>query len=282
MSLPLLPFVEMIVTRVCNLVCNGCSTYSDLPDKGYVKWNDGQAALEPWLDRIAIRDFGFMGGEPLINPELSSWIYGIRELLPTTQIRLPTNALLLHKNLDIVDQMHDVGNCILKITVHTDDERIDNAIEYVRSRFKWEPVREYGIDRWITTNNMRFQINRPQQFFKTFRNDYANALPYDSNPDDAFAFCHQKQCPLLVNNRIYKCSTTGLMDSVLAKHNYPNSDQWARHLDNKFNGSIGLDSTTEEIESFVANVGRPHSTCQQCPTKETATTLSHLSEVKFR
>ena len=66
-----LPFLETMLTQACNLSCTGCTNYSDLRYSGYVKWADGKRDLEQWLDRIDIPDFGLMGGEPLMNPEVN-------------------------------------------------------------------------------------------------------------------------------------------------------------------------------------------------------------------
>lgn len=277
-----IPYAELLVTQVCNLVCSGCSTYSDLNHKGYTTWTEGKNQLLPWTKRVNFDHIGLMGGEPLINPQIRDWIVGIRELLPNTTIRFPVNGTLLHKHLDIVDLLHDVGNVIFKITVHTQDKKIEDAIDYVSNRFSWTPIHEYNCDRFVTSNNFKFQVNRPDTFYKTFNNDYANAAPYNSDPIAAFEQCHQKECPLLINGRIYKCSTSGLMDGVLKRFDYPNIEQWEPYLDNTQNGSIGLDSTDDEIKQFVNNIRQPHATCKQCPDKNTVTAFPHQANVVFR
>ena len=278
----IIPYSEIMITQVCNLICQGCSTYSDTDHKGYVSWNNGLSQIEPWLKRVSFDHFGIMGGEPLINPQIHDWLIGVRKLMPNTTIRFPINGTLLHKHLDIVDLLSEIGNVILKITVHIEDAQIENSIEYVLNKYSWRPINEYGVDRFVTNNNFKFQVNRPKTFYKTFQNDYINAHPYNSLPEDAFAVCHQKECPLLINGRIYKCSTSGLMDSVLTKFNNPNTDAWKRYLDNNNNGSIGLDSTDLEIQNFIKNIRQPHSTCSQCPDAESLVKLNHSSTVRFR
>jgi len=277
-----IPFVEMMSTQVCNLVCPGCSTYSDLNYKGYVTWEQAKTELEPWLDRVEFEDFGVMGGEPLINPKIKDWLVGIRKLMPNTTIRFPVNGTLLHKHLDIVDLLSELGNVIFKITVHIDDQNVEDSIAYIKNRFNWEPIYEYGINRYVTSNNFKFQVNRPVKFYKTFCGEYNNASPYNSDPQEAFLACHQKLCPLLFNGRIYKCSTSGLMNNVLAMNGYPNKELWETYLDNKQNGSISLQSSDLEIQNFVNNIGKHHATCKQCPTKETITEIDHLNTVYFR
>jgi molybdenum cofactor biosynthesis enzyme MoaA len=88
-----LPFLETMVTYWCNLSCNGCTNYSDYNMKGSVKWNDGKRWLEGWLEIFDIPDFGIIGGEPMLNLEIKDWIYGCRELMRNSQIRITTNAV---------------------------------------------------------------------------------------------------------------------------------------------------------------------------------------------
>ena len=117
----IIPYSEIMITQVCNLICQGCSTYSDTDHKGYVSWNNGLSQIEPWLKRVSFDHFGIMGGEPLINPQIHDWLIGVRKLMPNTTIRFPINGTLLHKHLDIVDLLSEIGNVILKITVHIED-----------------------------------------------------------------------------------------------------------------------------------------------------------------
>ena len=62
MSNPTLPFLETMLTQVCNLSCVGCTNYSDLKFSGYVPWDEGKEDLTNWLKKLTIPDFGLMGG----------------------------------------------------------------------------------------------------------------------------------------------------------------------------------------------------------------------------
>ena len=276
MTKPILPFVETMITQVCNLSCVGCTNYSDLQHKGYVPWSDGRLQLESWLERISMPDFGIMGGEPLINPEVSNWIYGIRELMPDTQIRFTTNGILLDKTFDVVYQLAEVGNSIFKISVHEQTVELEAIIEYIFNMFAWEPVTEFGITRYRTKNNFRFQINRPTQFLKTYRNDYYNMFPYDNYSKDAFNICCQQLCPLMHDGRIYKCSTSGLLAETLERFNNPNSSQWEQYLQT----GIGPDCTDIELTEFLENFGKPAKVCSMCPTSaDLKSKIIHLENV---
>jgi hypothetical protein len=216
-----------------------------------------------------------MGGEPLINPEVREWIQGCRDLMPNTQIRFTTNGLLLHKHLDILDLMANIGNCVFKITVHVDSPELDELIEYVRKQYAWETVHEYGITRLKTKNNFKFQVNHPKTFVKTYRNTYSDMRPYNSNPVDAIENCCQAKCPLLYQGRLYKCSTSGLLEEVLDRFNRPNYEEWKPYIVD----GLAPDCTDKDLESFVANFGKAHAICRQCPSGNEGA-IVHLDNVK--
>ena len=274
---PTLPFVETMLTQVCNLSCTGCTNYSDLKFGGFVPWEQGKEDLSKWLKKINISDFGLMGGEPLINPQVRDWISGTRELLPDSQIRFTTNGLLLEKHFDVVDLMKDIGNSVFKITVHTDDQRINSVIDKIFNRYDWEPVTEYGIDRW-KLGTFRFQINRPTHFTKSYKGTYDNMEPHNSNPSIAFDTCCQQQCPLLYNGAIYKCSTSGLLNDLLDKVGQQNKETWSPYLDQP-DTMITTESSIDAINKFINNFGNPHSICRMCPEEAT---VDHISTVTFK
>jgi organic radical activating enzyme len=268
-----LPFLETMITQVCNLSCAGCTNYSDLEHKGYVKWEDGKQQLEKWLERLDIPDFGIMGGEPLINPQWRQWLYGVRELMPASQLRFTTNGLLLRKYPDIINEMTEVGNVVFKITAHTADA--DDFIEQALSTHNFETVEEYGIKRWRGANNIRFQVNRPERFVKSYRGTYKTMQPYQSDPALAFDNCCQQTCPLMYQGRIYKCSTVGLLKEVLERFDRCN-EEWSPYID----PGIGPDCSNQDLKKFLNNFGKPAKICSMCPTSaDVGSSIVHINNV---
>jgi organic radical activating enzyme len=259
-----LPFLETMITQVCNISCEGCTNYSDLPHKGYISWEDGKNTLEQWLNVIDIPDFGIMGGEPLINPQVYDWIYGIRELMPNAQIRFTTNGLLLHKKKfkDIMSVMHDIGNAVFKISVHINNDAIQGFIDNTLSEYNWTEVTEFEIKRFKSTNDVRLQLNYPSTFVKPFKNDYSNMQPYNSDPNDAFKQCIQQTCPLLYNGKIHKCSTSALLTDTLQRFGMPNLDLWEEYISD----GISCNDNIKIINDFIMNFGRSNKICGQCPS----------------
>ena len=279
MGKPTLPFVETMITQVCNLSCTGCTNYSDLQHEGYVPWSQGRDWIESWLERVDIADFGILGGEPTVSPEVNDWILGLRQVLPKAQIRFTTNGLLLNKKFDIVENMADVGNCVFKIAFHQDNPELEEVVERIFDMYDWEPVVEYGVHRWKTKNNFRFHVKRPDTFWKTFKGPYEDMAPHTSIPSDAFDICCQQTCPLLHNGRIYKCSTSGLLAETLEKFNTPNSEQWQQYLQQ----GMGADCSDQELTTWLENFGKPANVCGMCPSPtDLDSKIIHLENVSTR
>lgn len=272
-----LPFLETMVTQNCNLSCHGCTNYSDLKHSGYVTWEQGQQWIRPWIERLDIPDFGIMGGEPLLNPEIESWLLGVRQLLPKSQIRFTTNGLLLNRWPNLFKLIMDIGNCVFKVSVHVQCDQLDQQLETLFANHTWQPVVEHGIERWITTNNVRLQINRPRFFIKTYRNRYHDMMPYHSVPSEAFSKCVQQTCPLLWQGKIYKCSTAGLLGSTLERLHWPNFDQWQPLIDT----GLSPDCDEHRLVDFVNNFGKPHAQCAQCPSGDSGI-LDHARNVAVK
>lgn len=265
-----------MATQACNLSCQGCTNYSDLPFNGHITWPHAKSWIEPWLNRISIDDFGIIGGEPMLNPEIDAWLYGLRDLLPTSQLRLTTNGLLIKSPSNLLNMLDNIGNIVFKITIHVDTPKLRNIIDEIFSLRLWKPVHEHGIDRWRLDNGVRFQINRPNQFLMTYRGTYENMMPHHSDPIRAFELCVQKTCPLLWHGRIFKCSTAGLLLNTLDKVQMRDRRQWQPFID----PGISPDSSEKDIETFIANFGKPNHICAQCPDSKIHT-IDHQSTVRF-
>jgi organic radical activating enzyme len=279
MTKPVLPFVESIVLKPCNLKCHGCSTYSDLTHSGYTTAEEGIEELRQWSQRLEIQAWGAMGGEPLMNPQIREWIKGVRELLPNAQIRFITNGILLEKHFDIVEMLAEMGNAVFKITVHVEDERIERMIKRIHAQYTWEPVYEFGIHRFSTDREFKFQVTRPTKFYKSFRGEYINMQPHTSDAKAAFDVCIQQRCPIIYKNKLYKCGVAALQPEIVERFGQPNWQEWEPYL----NTGLDLSCSDLELSKFVNNFGKPHAMCKQCPTADDASSLiDHTKTVTFK
>lgn len=272
-----LPFVETMITYACNLSCAGCTNYSDYNMKGYVKWATGKKWLQKWLKVINIQEFGIMGGEPTLNPECKEWLYGVRDLLPTSQLRFTSNAVNFLKKPQVLDWCIDIGNTVFKFSLHQDAPYTKESVEYVFEKYNWKPIKEHGIKRWIGPNKTRFQINTPKKFLKTYKGTFGNIKPHNNNPHEAFDICIQQNCPLLFEGKIYKCSSIALLNKVLNDWNQPITSDWVPYTSYK---GISHDNELSVIKKFIDNFEKPNKICRMCPTaKDTSSVINHRKNV---
>ena len=272
--MPTIPFLELQVNQACNLACKGCSTFSDLKWQGYFTWEEGRSWLLPWIDKVDLPAIGFMGGEPLMNPTIKQWIFGVRELLPHAQLRFVTNGTLLHKHWDVFELLRELGNSVFKITYHLSDPKLDACIDKIMNDYEWENVEEFGISRWLEKDkNFRFQLTKPESFVQVFKNDYNNMMPFDSDPGEAFSSCCQQRCPILYKGKIYKCGHLAYLPELLDRFNRPNFEMWQPALGHGH-------KPTDDMSAFANNFGKPHSVCKICPTNaDTEQFIDHKMHV---
>ena len=280
MTKPILPYLETMVSYACNLSCLGCTNYSDYDTQGYVPWSQGKEWIQNWLERVNIERFGLIGGEPLLNPDLKNWIYGTREIMPDARLMLVTNGVLFNKHTNVLDWLLDIGNCVFKVSTHQPNEfYTQTALQYIFNRVKWEPITEFGIDRWIGPNGVRFQCNIGETFAKSFKGDYTSMMPHNSDPNSAIKNCVQKTCPLLYNGRLYKCSSIALLNKTLAdwKQTAPDWDLYRNYA------GIGTDCNDAELDLFIKQFGLAEYICRMCPSEtDTDSHFYHLNNVQTK
>lgn len=271
--------IESMILRACNLACEGCTTFSDLKWNQWTPWAQGRLEIEPWLKRLDPESWAIMGGEPLLHPGLADWILGIRQLIPQARIRFTTNAVLMSRQWHIAELLQDLGNCTLKFSYHTPGAELDAVIQRVFDTWHLEPVQEYGIKRWVGQGGFRFQIARPQEFLRTYQGQLPNITPHDNDPGQAFARCVQQRCPMLWQGKLYKCGTVALTPDLLERYGWPNQSHWQPYLGH----GLAHDCSDHELDEFLANFGRPHAVCRQCPTaKDIQSNVDHLSTVRYK
>jgi hypothetical protein len=103
-------------------------------------------------------------------------------------------------------------------------------------------------------------------------------LPWNSDPTEAFKNCCQQTCPLLYQGKIYKCSTSGLLNDTLSKVAPHNLEQWRSYIV----PGLSSDCTDLELINFINNFGKSHKQCGQCPEKNPESVIDHYKFVKFK
>ena len=282
MTRPFLPYLETMLSNSCTLACDNCTNYSDYNMKGSLRYSEFEPVFDAWNERIEIDCFGFIGGEPMINPELKTFMRETQRKLQKS-VMLVTNMTLWHRWPNFIDFIKDTGSVHLKFSVHQpDEEYVHSAINDVMQNVDWTEVEiskdfeQYKNDDY----SLVFTIDRNNRFTRTWRgNSYYDMKPYNNNPVAAHRECSQTYCPLLYKGRLYKCSSVALLDRVLKDHFLIDDLDWKPYIDYR---GIGINDSNEQIQSWIDNYAKPHSICRMCPTASDQPFYSHWDRVQSK
>ena len=73
-----------------------------------------------WSDRLQVKTFNLLGGEPTIHPQLSEFVPLVRRHWPAARICIVTNGFFLHRHPDLPSTLAAAGNAELALSVHHD------------------------------------------------------------------------------------------------------------------------------------------------------------------
>ena len=109
----------------CNLNCKGCDTYSPLSKEEFVTYEQFSRDMDKLKELAPDRQMGlaFLGGEPLLNPELAKLVQKTKELYPDNDITILTNGILLNQMTDEfwkTIKKCNVNLCLTKYPVNID------------------------------------------------------------------------------------------------------------------------------------------------------------------
>lgn len=227
-----LPYMEYHVADHCNLNCKGCVHFAPLVDgeifASFEKVKRDMIQLKsivPFIDTIRI-----LGGEPLLNHELTSYLAMTRELYPLAEINVVTNGILLKKNNDCLFEFlknHDIG---LDISLYPPMFR---EIDAVLSR-----INSFGITVTVSEPISKFFI------------------PLDQNFGHAkFTAVHHCSCPNLYDGALYVCP-------IIAYLRYFNR-AFGKKL-NEFDGRIDIYDSTLTYDKLKTELHKVRELCDSC------------------
>ena len=93
---PYLSYLEIHLADHCNLNCKGCGHFSPIAEKRFADLNSFERDMKQ-LQRLfsTIHKVVLMGGEPLLNPHIDSFITATKASFPKSDILVYTNGILL-------------------------------------------------------------------------------------------------------------------------------------------------------------------------------------------
>lgn len=202
-------YAEVIADYHCD---NECGQRYKAADCYGSNWKDNKDTLYKWSKYINFEHIGISGGEPMNNIKIKDWIYGIREVLPKTNIVFITNGIRLLKDNTLIKDMIDVAPSKLCIVLPNEWQsflqefkKILEQIDYRFIRKGNEPVK--GVDYILLSRDIKFDIELYHHVDTNPKHD-ANRLSLlnATVEENLFRYCHnRKSMPILEHERIFKC-----------------------------------------------------------------------------
>ena len=193
--------LEIHLADHCNLNCAGCSHYSPLAEPKFCDLDD----LDRNLSKLSKYEKSFhcihlLGGEPLLNPDISTAFKIVRRYFKSIKIELLTNGILLI-NGKLPDSF-------------------------------WETCREYNINIYVTfypvrnidyveirniciKKGVKFRISMDCTTNKAFT--LFGLSPKKDGDRSVYKHCFDGRCWQLVGNRIYPCAQSAYVDYLNKK-----------------------------------------------------------------
>lgn len=211
----LLSKITINVTDHCNLNCKNCDTYSSIATPKYLEPQKLQKDLKRFRDLVgnSIEKIGLLGGEPLLNKNISHILNICRFYFPEPTICLVTNGILLNKmNQYFWDSCRE-NNIVISVSVYpinVDFKQIKELADKNDVSIYFSKVKYKGntFD-WRNQNKLTQKFQLPK-CIKSNEIDWQKQL-LDINgkqyPKDSYDRCHatKRVYTMLVDGKIYCC-----------------------------------------------------------------------------
>jgi organic radical activating enzyme len=183
-------YLEFHLTDHCNLNCKGCGHFSPIARKRFADLDDYRRDMKQ-LQKLfsTVRRIVLMGGEPLLHPQINSFLYATKSYFPKANLRISTNGILLPT---MPQKFWDAcRNCSVDIDITI-----------------YPPLKEKesAIIQLVKSNGLRVRTNSVT-FFHAFYNRKGN-----TDQKAAFKKCRERwYVPMLREGKIYICPKTATL-----------------------------------------------------------------------
>jgi hypothetical protein len=248
-----IPYLEMPITHVCNLHCDGCCYYANYNIKTMVSANEARESISAWSKRIQPRMLKILGGEPTVNRQLPEILLTARQLLPETHIQVITNGLQLEK-CPLLPYLLTAPNTSLSLSIHSSEPdyiaKIHDSMTVING---W--IARFGIRAIMSDNRtgwVRHHIG-VGRFMKPYT---------DGDVEASWRSCPARVCVVLLEGRLWKCPQIASLHLAAEHFSLQASEAWAPYL--AYRG-VDVGCSDAELEAFFARGAE--SICGMCPAK---------------
>jgi hypothetical protein len=262
--------IEFYITNVCNLTCNHCNRFNNHNFKGWQKWADYEQIYRSWSQYIDIDHMVILGGEPLLNPTIVDWMYGLNDIWHRN-VQVLSNGTHINHVRGLKQALQKNGNW-LGISWHNVqqlDQLRDIMAEFLGSDYQeihGKLNNRYGGDIVFgDKNGLQIPIYIQDQFQESsIRTDWTlhNSDPIVAHERCGFA---QNKNYHFIKGKLYKCGPVALIPEFDQQHalNISHDDRQLLHQYQP----LTIDDAEQKGEEFFHNLDMPISQCKFCPVE---------------
>ena len=225
--------IEYHVVDHCNLNCKGCAHFSNISPHSFRDVNDFEKEISCLASKIKLDELRIMGGEPLLHPNLVSFLSVARKYYTKSKITVCTNAIALNRMND------DFWDCMRKNKI---------GLELTM----YPPMKEkFGdVIRLVHKNRIKIMHIHVADYFVGTMNRKG-----DSDPVITHKHCTMRICHHLRGGVLYLCPVACYMD-------YYNS--YFQQEIPRDNGIDIFENSGSDLEKYVTT---SKDVCRYCTTK---------------
>jgi organic radical activating enzyme len=236
--------LEFFLADTCNLRCTNCVSSSpflhDANEPNLQAFRESLLFLAAVLRSDQIK---FLGGEPLLNPDICSFMQAARESRIFRMIRVTTNGLLLGEMSPRFWALADV----VELSIYP-------ATSHFFSIAKLESLKSTAA-----AHDTTLEVRRHTHFMQAIRETRATDASATKQVFSACGEAHQWPCHTLYNNRFYICSRVHTLDKVL----YERGVGHESFVDSDGVSIDGRPTLRRELLRYLASV-EPLNACSFC------------------
>ena len=244
---PLIGYIETHLYNQCNLNCKGCTHFSNIDKTPFMSLEQYEQNIKKLSELYNINTFRLMGGEPLLNKDLSKYLEITNKYLTNSNVDIATNGLLIcNMNKELIDTLKRL-NITLKISLYLPIEKVRDKIDEFLN--KYDIPHFYGNGCKQADDNLLIR-----EFHKCLTLDKKYDALYNSN------HCFAKECWFLKDHYLAKCATPLQIDVLNKKFN--------THFEVTENDYIDISSLDYGSWDDVKKILGPNDFCRYCMPDE--------------
>jgi hypothetical protein len=264
-------YVEVMIDATCNSRCNENYKCIDYFPVKNTSWNNMKDTIKKWHELIEFDNFGISGGEPLLNSEISTWISGLRGVLPNCNIILISDGRKLRELSDVVNQLIQAAPSRLCIVLGDDWEDILYEVSEVLSKTNFRFITRNlsdpnaGINFILVDKDKKFDVELYKHAPSTIRTPITDQSHYPLINPDLFRICEmRKSTPLLADEYLFRCRNSARLWYSLKGNVKANTDSTSLTTVLIKGSIIHYEDDRSEIQNFLDHIEVESRICDFC------------------